>query len=76
MEIVEGKLGAVGDYDLEVVGGKVIMKLGVKHGALAAALSVELDAVALMDVLAAAIPGTIDDAVLGVIKAALLAAKA
>lgn len=71
MDLVEGKLGTVGDYELAVSSGKLVVTINVKHGVIASGLSLELDALAVLDVLAAAIPGTIDDAIINVAKAAL-----
>lgn len=71
-DIVDGKIGAVGSYDFEFKGGALVFEVKAeKIGK--ASLKVELPAAALIDALAAAIPGKIDDAVFGLIKAALVA---
>jgi hypothetical protein len=76
-DIVEGTIGNVGSYDVEFKGGKLIAKAGVAHSPTAgvsvkADLSLEVGAEAVVDAIAKAIPGQIDDMVLGMIKAALL----
>lgn len=64
-----------GEVDLKVVVEKGVVKLEVKYdGAGAnAGMYVELEADYFLDKLAAAIPGQIDDSVIGLIKAALKA---
>jgi hypothetical protein len=73
-EIVEGKIGTVGEYDLEWKEGKLVFVLRAKDplGISSAGLEISLSAEAVLDSLAKAIPGTIDDAIFGLIKAALL----
>jgi hypothetical protein len=72
-DLVQGPIGAVGNYDVSFKDGKLLAQLsaspvsGVKAG-----VQLELDAEVVLDALAKAIPGTIDDALLGVVKAALL----
>lgn len=70
-EIAEVKLGEVGKFDVEFKEGKLVLSLdaGVAYGS--AGLVVKVDAAAVLDALAAKIPGTVDDAIIGVIKAAL-----
>jgi len=71
-EIVEGNIGSVGKYDVEFKGGClcVLVEAGLPYGS--AGLQVKVGAEAVLDAIAKAIPGQIDDAVIGVIKAALL----
>lgn len=71
-ELVEGNLGTVGKYDVKFEGGKLVAELSAEAGPLEAGVVVKLDAGKVLDALAAAIPGTFDDAVIGVAKAALL----
>lgn len=72
VELVEGQLGSVGSYDLEFQDGNLTVSLKADVGPLKAGLTLVLDSAQLMDAVAKAIPGTVDDAVIGVIKAALL----
>jgi hypothetical protein len=77
-DIVEGNIGAVGSYDLEFKGGKLsaLVKIDREVGAglsIEGSMKVSLDADMVIDALAAAIPGKIDDVALGLIKAALKA---
>lgn len=75
MEVFKGALGTVGSYELDIVAGQLLAKVGVKESVFSADLVVGLDAAAVLDLIAAKIPGTFDDALLGAAKAALLAAK-
>lgn len=77
-ELAQGKLGDVGAYDVAFKDGKLVASAmaSAVNGvglALSADVKVEIGAEAVLDALAKAIPGTIDDALLGVIKAALKA---
>jgi hypothetical protein len=71
-DIVDGNIGTVGKYDLEFKGGKLCLKINADVGYGAVTLDLDLNAEFILDALAKAIPGTIDDAILGVMKAALL----
>ncbi len=71
-DIAEGMIGEVAAYDLEFKGGKLVAKLKAEVSFGSAGVEVSLDAGAVMDALAKAIPGTIDDAIIGVAKGALL----
>lgn len=71
-DIVEGNLGTVGKYDVEFKEGKLVAEISAEAGPLEAGMVVKLDAGKVIDALAKAIPGQVDDAVFGVLKAALL----
>jgi len=76
-DIVDGKIGEVGAYDVEFKGGKLVAKAdaaAVPGGLVSvkAAVSVEIDAKAVFAAIKAKIPGNVDDAILGVVEAALL----
>lgn len=78
-DIIEGPIGAVGSYDVEFKDGKLVAKVGAEHEPLKgvtvkADVSVELGAEAVIDAIARAIPGEVDDFVLDKLKKALLAA--
>lgn len=72
-DIVDGKLGSVGGYDLEFKGGKLMFKLNVSWNGLAGEVAMGVDADGVLDALAKAIPGQIDDTVFALLKAALKA---
>ena len=71
-DIVGGPLGTVGSYDLKFAGGKLVFEIKADVAIGGVGLVMEIDSGHLLDAIAAAIPGKIDDAVIGVIKASLL----
>lgn len=73
-DIVEGNIGSVGQYDLEFKGGKLCLSVSAQAGPGEMGLSIKVDAAKVVDALAKAIPGQVDDAIFGVFKAALLGA--
>lgn len=72
-DIAAGKLGNVGEYDLEFKNGMLSLSVKADAGPLKAGLSIELGADAVIDALKVAIPGTLDDALLELLKSALKA---
>lgn len=72
-ELVEGKIGSVGSYNVEFKDGKLTatVSASVSSGVDAGA-HISLDASLVLDALSKAIPGSIDDALLGMLKSALL----
>jgi hypothetical protein len=72
-DIVDGKLGSVGAYDLEFKGGKLAFKVSAGIAGASLSFGVELGADEVLSALENAIPGKIDDAVFDLIKAALKA---
>lgn len=70
-DIVDGKIGAVGSYDVEFKSGKLQLKVGVEHSGLGADVALWADADKVLDALAKAIPGVLDDAVIEVAKKAI-----
>lgn len=74
-QILDQKLGTVGDIKLELKQGKLVLAVGASEpqGSVAGQVLITVDAIVVLDLIAKAIPGTIDDAVLGVVKAALAA---
>jgi len=71
-DIIDGKLGAVGSYDIEFKGGKLVARVSAAAPfGLEAGILLSLDSDAVLDAIARAIPGSIDDAVVNVIKGAL-----
>lgn len=73
MDVAKGKVGPELEYDVKVEGGKVKVEAKYDGAQADVALAVSIDSDLLLDKLAAKIPGQIDDAVIGVIKAALKA---
>lgn len=73
-EIVAGNLGSIANYDVEFKGGKLIAKLDAEKAeyGIKAGVFFEAGAEAVIDAIARAIPGTIDDVLLGIVKTALL----
>lgn len=75
-EIAKGKIGEVGEYDVEFKDGKLVAIAAVSKEATAgvalkADVSIEISARAVLEALKKAIPGTIDDAVLELAAKAL-----
>lgn len=71
-DIVEGPIGTVGKYDVEFKGGKLVAKIDAKPSeGVQAGIFVEVEASVVLDALKKAIPGTVDDVVFDLIKAAL-----
>jgi hypothetical protein len=75
-EIVEGNLGTVGKYDVEFKGGCLVVELNAGAGPVSGGVVIKVDAGKVLDAIAAAIPGQIDDAVIAMIKGALVPATA
>ncbi len=72
-DIAQGGLGSVGKYDVAFKGGQLVLECDAAAVVGSVGVVVKVDAAKVLDALAAAIPGSIDDAVFSVIKAALLA---
>lgn len=72
-ELAQGKLGAVGNYDVAFTGGKLVVSLNASEGPLEEGVVLKLDAGKVMDALASALPGgPLVAQIIGVAKAALL----
>lgn len=72
-DILEGKIGEVGGYDLEFKGGKLVLKVDAAIDIGKAGFFAELEADKVLDALAKAIPGQWDDVALNGLKAILKA---
>lgn len=72
-EIVSGQVGPETKYAVKFEGGKLVVSGGFDSKIFDAGLTLALDTDAVIDELAKAIPGQIDDAVLQLVKAALKA---
>lgn len=68
MDLMEQPLGAEGSLKVKIEGGKLIIEAKHNHASGDIVLSVSEDAGYFFDALANAIPGVIDDAILGIIK--------
>lgn len=72
-ELADVKLGEEGKLELDVKGGKLIMRVTYDGKQVDASAQVSADVELFLDKLAAKIPGQVDDAVIGVMKMALKA---
>ena len=72
-EILDKKLGSVGSFELDLVDGNLEFKLNADVTGVSASILLKIDSGELLDKLAAVIPGQFDDAVIGMLKAALKA---
>ncbi len=70
-DIVEGQIGSMGKYDVEFKAGKLVAKADASFSVGLAKIEISIDSDAIIDALAAAIPGKVDDAILNVVKSAL-----
>lgn len=77
-DIVDGKIGEVGAYDVEFKGGKLVAKADLSVSEpipgveVKAGVSISISAESVIDAIAKAVPGQIDDVLLGLLKGALL----
>lgn len=69
--IADGKVGSEGGYSVDFKGGNLVALLDVKEGPFQGHVEAKIDSDMVLDAIAKAIPGQIDDAVIAVIKAAL-----
>ena len=70
--IVGGQIGDNAKYAVDFKEGKLVAELSVNEGAFSGGLLVKLDAGQVLDAIARAVPGQLDDAVIAIIKGALL----
>lgn len=77
MDLVEVK-GKNAGVELDLASGKLLLLASVKDDAemVKGSLALEADLVKVLELVKQKIPGSIDDAIIGVVQAALLAAKA
>lgn len=71
-EIVSGKIGAVGNYDVKFEGGKVIIEGIAAQDFGSIGVVLKLDASVILDAMARAIPGQLDDMIFAAVKSSLL----
>lgn len=70
-DIIDGKLGEVGSYELDLVQGKLVFKAALSAQGIASSLSVYLDSELFINKLAELIPGKVDDVIFMLLKQAL-----
>lgn len=73
MDIAQGPIGTVGAYEIDIVGGKLVLKATAAASPVEAGLDVKVDLAVIKDLIKAKIPGTIDDAILELLFGALVA---
>lgn len=72
-DIIDGQIGEIGAYDLEFKGGKLVGKVNAAHPVgINASMEVSLDAKLVFAAIKKAIPGNVDDVLIGVAEAAIL----
>lgn len=75
MDIVDGKLGEAGKYELDLVDGKLMATVEAAGGPVKGSASLEVNGEAVWDLLLgkakAAIPGKYDDILIDALKAAV-----
>lgn len=72
-DIIKGNIGSEGSYDVDFVGGKLIVNLNYVGNEAGVGLVASIGIDVLLDKVKEKIPGQIDDAVLDLLKAALKA---
>lgn len=70
-DLVGGSLGSIGKYDIAFKSGQLVIEVDAAAKAVSAGLVVKVDGKQVLDALAKAIPGTIDDSIMGLIESAL-----
>lgn len=68
MDLISKPLGAEGQFDLDFVDGKIVIKVSHNHASGSVSIVAEQDASYFLDKLAEKIPGDWDKAVIEVIK--------
>jgi hypothetical protein len=70
-QLAQGKLGEVGQYDVAVHGSKLVAKLNAGVPEVSGNMEVQVDLTKVIDAIAAAIPGKMDDLIFAMLKKAL-----
>lgn len=70
-ELVTGKLGAESTYDVDLVEGYLVATVKYDGAQLDGSVQLNLDVVAILEILKAKIPGSIDDGVISFVQAAI-----
>lgn len=70
-EIAQGALGSAGKYDIEFKEGALVIEVTASVEMGSASLVIKVPAAKVLDAIAAAIPGKMDDAVIALVKSGL-----
>lgn len=70
-DIAQGNLGTVGKYEIDLEGGFVVAKVGAGVAVGSAEMVVKISLIEILELAKKKIPGTIDDVVIDLIKAAM-----
>lgn len=73
MILVDKPIGPEAGVKLEIVAGKIVLSGNLNSAGLGGGLTMSVDADYFLDKLAEAIPGSLDDAIIAVIKSAIKA---
>jgi hypothetical protein len=73
-DILDGKIGNVGAYDLEFKGGKLSFKIGASTDVGSVDVVVSVGAHQVLEAIKKAIPGEIDNTIIDILKKAILGA--
>lgn len=73
MDIAKGNIGTEANYEIDIVGKDLVASFNYAGAQLSSATNVKLDLVAILEKIKEKIPGTIDDAIIGVVESALKA---
>jgi hypothetical protein len=71
-EIVKGNIGTVGNYNVKFESGKVVIEANAAQDYGSVGIVLKLDAAVILDAMAKAIPGQLDDMLFGAVKSSLL----
>lgn len=69
-DLAQGNVGSVGKYDVAVKGNQLVVELDANAAIGSAGVNVKVGIGPVLDALAKAIPGTFDDAIIKLAKAA------
>lgn len=70
--IINGPIGSTAKYSVAFKEGKLVAELDAQESFFVGGLVVKIDAGQVLDAIAKAVPGQLDDAVIAIIKSALL----
>jgi len=70
-DLVQGSVGPEAKYDVAFVGGQLVASLDYSGKELGGSLAIKIPVKAVLDAIAAKIPGTLDDSIIKLIEAGL-----
>lgn len=73
MEVINKPIGTEGSVKVDVVGGKIVLNAGLDTSGVDVGAKIVVEVDYFLDLLAAKIPGQLDDAVIAIMKSALKA---